>query len=493
MRVASPETFASQSYRLLPFRFERINDDRFLLINEVGEHCYLNCADLNDLVDGSLTTSGKTFQNLESKSFVYSEKNNFVLRAFSAKYRARKSFLFDGPALHIFVLTLRCENSCEYCQVTRRSPDAVKYDMPLSIAKQAVLRMFESPAENLTVEFQGGEPLLAYDVLKYIIELCIELNITEQKNLQFVVATSLQNIDMEMLEFFHLHNVHISTSVDGPQWLHQLNRPNSCSNSYEKTMHGLEMARSVLGHDRIAGMTTITRSSLTAIKTIIDEYVRLGFHSIFLRPLNMYGFAVKKENKVGYSSENFNKFYEQALKYIIEINQQGYRLDEVNAALALNNILTPQATGYVDMRSPCGDGTGVLVYNYNGKVYPSDESRMLVEMGDESLALGSVNESYQDLMSSSVLNTILHAGIAEALPGCSDCAYLPYCGANPIQNYSRYGDMIGHRTFSAFCAKQKFLYRYVFNLLQDKSNRTVFNSWLPHSLCQRAEEGLTNE
>jgi radical SAM protein with 4Fe4S-binding SPASM domain len=118
---------------------------------------------------------------------------------------------------------------------------------------------------------------------------------------------------------------------------------------------------------------------------------------------------------------------------------------------------------------------------------------MLVEMGDESLALGSVNESYQDLMSSSVLNTILHAGIAEALPGCSDCAYLPYCGANPIQNYSRYGDMIGHRTFSAFCAKQKFLYRYVFNLLQDKSNRTVFNSWLPHSLCQRAEEGLTNE
>lgn len=181
MRVASPETFASQSYRLLPFRFERVNDDRFLLINEVGEHCYLNCADLNNLVNGYLTTSGKTFQNLESKSFVYSENNNFALRAFSAKYRARKSFLFDGPALHIFVLTLRCENSCEYCQVTRRSPDAVKYDMPLSIAKQAVLRMFESPAENLTVEFQGGEPLLAYDVLKYIVELCIELNITEQK------------------------------------------------------------------------------------------------------------------------------------------------------------------------------------------------------------------------------------------------------------------------------------------------------------------------
>ncbi|MCL1073106.1 His-Xaa-Ser system radical SAM maturase HxsB [Shewanella dokdonensis] len=492
MRVNPPHTFSALSYQLLPFRFERINDDLFLLVNEVGENCYLNFEDLNDLIDGRLVTSGKVFQKLESKSFIYSENNNFSLRAFSAKYKARKSFLFDGPALHIFVLTLKCENSCEYCQVTRRSPDTVTYDMPLSIAKQAVLRMFESPAKNLTVEFQGGEPLLAFETLRYIVELCIELNETQQKNLQFVVATSLQNIDMEMLNFFHIHNIHISTSVDGPKWLHQLNRPNSCSNSYEKTICGLEMARSVLENDRIAGMTTITRSSLSEPKAIIDEYVRLGFHSIFLRPLNMYGFAVKKENKVGYSSDEFNKFYEQALKYIIKVNQQGYRLDEVNAVLALNNILTPRATGYVDMRSPCGDGTGVLVYNYDGKVYPSDESRMLVEMGDKSLALGSVNDPYQELISSSVLNTILQAGIAEALPGCSDCAYLPYCGANPIQNYSRYGDMIGHRAFSAFCAKQKFLYRYIFKLLDDKSHRAVFNSWLPHSICQTTEEALTN-
>lgn len=493
MKLYPPESFAPQTYRLLPFRFERVNDDRFLLVNEVGEFCYLNAVNLHNLVNGCLDTSASPFNILQARSFVFTEKNIFSLRAFSAKYRARKSFLFDGPALHIFVLTLRCENSCEYCQVTRKKPSAEKYDMPISVAKQAVLRMFESPAKNLTVEFQGGEPLLAFKVLKYIVELCSEVNKAQQKNLQFVVATSLQNIDREMLEFFHMYNVHISTSVDGPQWLHQLNRPNSCSNSYEKTIRGLKLARSILGNDHIAGMTTITRSSLSAAKAIIDEYVLLGFHSIFLRPLNMYGFAVKKENKVGYSSEDFNKFYMEALRYIIKINQQGYRLDEVNAALALNNILTPQATGYVDMRSPCGDGTGVLVYNYDGQVYPSDESRMLVEMGDKSLALGSISDSYQTLMSSNVLETILQAGIAEALPGCADCAYLPYCGANPIQNYSRYGDMVGHRRFNAFCKKQKFLYRYVFSLLEKKSNRTVFNSWLPNSLCQKAEEAITND
>ncbi len=164
----------------------------------------------------------------------------------------------------------------------------------------------------------------------------------------------------------------------------------------------------------------------------------------------MYGFAVKKENKVSYTSEEFNRFYFEALAHIIDANKQGYHLDEVNAALALNNILTPRPMGYVDMRSPCGDGTGVLVYNYNGKVYPSDESRMLVEMGDDSLCLGKASDSYQSLMSSEPIRRILNAGVAEALPGCSDCAYLPYCGVNPVQNLSRSGDMIGHRSFSSF-------------------------------------------
>ena len=34
----------------------------------------------------------------------------------------------------------------------------------------------------------------------------------------------------------------------------------------------------------------------------------------------------------------------------------------------------------MDLRSPAGAGMGVVVYNYNGNVYASDESRMLAEM-----------------------------------------------------------------------------------------------------------------
>ncbi|GLO63463.1 His-Xaa-Ser system radical SAM maturase HxsB [Vibrio sp. MACH09] len=477
-RFKAYEEFKPTGYRLLPFRFERLSSSSVLAVNEVGEFCYLTSKELVELIEGKLPTNGALFHELLSKSFVFTDGYSSIFRTYASKYRARKSFIKGGPALHIFVTTLRCDNSCEYCQVSRKGENKHQYDMSISDAEQFVYRMFESPSNDLTVEFQGGESLLAFEQFKFIVELCEKVNLNENKNLQFVITTNLQSIDNEKLAFCKEHDVHVSTSLDGPEWLHNINRPNSCRNSYELTIKGIDKTRTWLGDDKVAAMTTITKASLGASKAIVDEYVKHGFHSIFLRPLNMYGFAVKKENKVSYTSEEFNRFYFEALAHIIDANKQGYHLDEVNAALALNNILTPRPMGYVDMRSPCGDGTGVLVYNYNGKVYPSDESRMLVEMGDDSLCLGKASDSYQSLMSSEPIRRILDAGVAEALPGCSDCAYLPYCGVNPVQNLSRSGDMIGHRSFSSFCDKQKYLYKHVFELMKDESNKKVLMSWL---------------
>lgn len=490
MKIKPYSDFAHSSYTLMPFQFERLDGDCFLVVNDVGQYCHLNEQQLNSLINGELSTDNALFENLLSKSFVTVDNYSFSYRAFASKYRSRKSFINGGPGLHIFVLTLRCENSCEYCQVTRKKVQDVQYDMSKDVARQAVYRMFETPAKNITVEFQGGEPLLAFDMLRFIVELCEEINVTtnKDKKLQFVVATTLQQIDINMLSFMKDHKIHISTSLDGPEWLHNKNRPNSCRNSYAQTLKGIEMARSWLGDDSVAAMTTITNDSLGYAKQIIDEYVAGGFHSIFLRPLNMYGFAVKKEQKISYTSDEFNSFYVEALDYIIAINKGGYHLDEVNAALTLNNVLTPHPMGYVDMRSPCGEGIGVLVYNYNGKVYPSDESRMLHEMGDDSLILGDVSSSYQTLLSSKTMSEILNSGVAEALPGCAYCAYLPYCGTSPIQNLSMQGDMVGHRPSSIFCKRQKFLYRHLFGLLNEKSNLNIFGSWLTNH--SKLEDGI---
>jgi hypothetical protein len=43
------------------------------------------------------------------------------------------------------------------------------------------------------------------------------------------------------------------------------------------------------------------------------------------------------------------------------------------------------------MQSPAGEAWNVLVYNYDGDVYASDESRMLAEMKDWTFRLGNVH------------------------------------------------------------------------------------------------------
>src|SRR2546425_265282 len=90
---------------------------------------------------------------------------NYVLDMAATKLRTKKSFLNGFTKLHMFVLTLRCEHSCLYCQVSRQTEDRVRYDMSRETADKALDVMFSSPSPFLTLEFQGGEPFLAFSLM----------------------------------------------------------------------------------------------------------------------------------------------------------------------------------------------------------------------------------------------------------------------------------------------------------------------------------------
>lgn len=72
----------------------------------------------------------------------------------------------DGTALHIFVLTLRCNQNCTYCQATSRDENAQRCSMTKEMMANAVTLMFHSPSKHLTMEFQGGEPSLEPDLIQ---------------------------------------------------------------------------------------------------------------------------------------------------------------------------------------------------------------------------------------------------------------------------------------------------------------------------------------
>ena len=105
-----------------------------------------------------------------------------------------------------------------------------------------------------------------------------------------------------------------------------------------------------------SALMTTSRFSLGRFKEIIDEYVRLGFRNIFLRALNPYGFAKQYKDKIAYPVEDFISNFKEGFDYIIELNKKGIFFVEGYAALLLKRILTPFATGFVDLQSPAGVG-----------------------------------------------------------------------------------------------------------------------------------------
>ena len=484
MRFEGARAFTSTAdgYETLPFRHARLPGvpGRVLVTSIVGEHLLVSECEFEKLERGELDCNTDLYRDLRNRQIVCDLDRGPLLEGLRAQQRTRKHFAHEPPSLHIFVLTLRCDHRCHYCQVTPQPVGAAGYDMDGPTAMAALDRVFECNAEVLTIEFQGGESALAFGPLRRIVEEAERRASAARRRVRFVVATTLHLMNDDMLAFCRDHAIELSTSLDGPKRVHDACRPNATRDSFERTVEGIARARAVCGHDRVAALATITKRSLPFAREIVDTYVDLGFDSISLRPLSPYGFAARSQRRLGCTVDEYIRFYREALTYLVEVNLSGHAIEESYATLLLTRILTPFPTSYVDLQSPAAAGRNVLVYNYDGSVYVSDEARMLAAMGDDRFRMGSVHDPLETLMQSGAMSIIEEAGDAERLPGCSDCAFVPYCGADPVFHVATQNDPVGHRPTSEFCQRQIGLFQLFFELLagRDPDVLRVFLSWL---------------
>ena len=470
----------AQLYRLLPFRFTRIDSEE-LIVNEAGEFLFVPNGTVEALIRHRFPPNTPLYQTLKAKQFLFDGESSPNLDLLATKYRTKKSFLDGFTRLHIMVLTLRCEHSCLYCQVSRQTADRAAYDMSRETVLRSLALAMRSPSTHITLEFQGGEPLLAFDLLQFVVGNAKDLAARNGKILSLVVATNLAPATDEMLRYLRDENIMVSTSLDGPAFIHNANRPRIGNDSYELTIRNIKRARDYVGTENVSALMTTTQLSLKHPREIVDEFILQGFRSIFLRSISPYGFATKTARRTGYEPGDFLGFYRTALDYIISLNKEGTYLVENYAKILLTKILTPYPTGYVDLQSPAGAGISVRVYNYDGDVYASDEGRMLAETGDRTFRLGNVHrDTHTSLIESPAFPYLIAGSCNESLPGCADCAFQAYCGADPVFHHSTQGDAIGHRPTSAFCQKNMGIITLLFRKLRsaDRDLNRVFFSWI---------------
>ncbi len=449
-----------KNYSIINFR-SRIIKDKILLTSDSGKYIFLAKKEYDKILMNKINDS--LYKKLDEKGFLIKDNN---IEAEVKRYRSKNSFLFQGTSLHIIVPTLRCNLECIYCHASKRGANDKGYDMNEKTAKKTVDFIFQTPSNSITIEFQGGEPLLKFDIIRYIMKYAKEKNKITRKDLRFSLVSNFTLMTEDKLDYLIKENINLCTSLDGPEFLHNKSRPNNSYKLVTKWIKKIqqEYKKRKIKDRRVSALLTITKDTLKYPKEVIDEYVKFGIDKIHLRFLNNLGDARETWNNIAYTSDEFMEFWRKAANYIDKLNknQEIQIISERMLDIINTKVTKDYDPNYLDLRSPCGAVIGQMTYNYDGKIFSCDEGRMI---GEDLFVVGNVNKNtYKEVTTSSHACGLIMASTNDT-QSCDACAYKPYCGLCPVCNYAEQGNIIAKIPETNRCKIFKAQFDYYFENL----------------------------
>lgn len=175
------------------------------------------------------------------------------------------------PRTLILLVTQTCNLRCRYCYA-----DAGTYSMEgPAVIELALAQKAMDLANTLGIEsiqFFGGEPLLAIDLIKQIIAYCREKNYT----FHFGINTNGTCIDSAVATYLAAENIAVTVSIDGPASVHNCCRvfPNG-SGTLESALAGVELLQASnvpLRLQPVYSKRYIPLASIREIATFLSQY-----------------------------------------------------------------------------------------------------------------------------------------------------------------------------------------------------------------------------
>lgn len=231
-----------------------------------------------------------------------------------------KSIPHSYICLAYFILTEQCNLSCRYCFLGNGKKISKKANpMNEKIADDA-LRYFafqtqqdnEQFSDEKEIIFYGGEPLLNFPVLQYVIDRSayyIKNGLITPK-LKFSMVTNGLLLNEKIILFLKEHDVHTSVSIDSATELDNYDRIDKNGIS----IYGRLMKKLALAHKleyNIGLSITLTESLLNHIDDLIDFLQKYGLHSVCFNILHIApGYHIGDD------------YYEKATDFIIRFYEK---------------------------------------------------------------------------------------------------------------------------------------------------------------------------
>lgn len=131
----------------------------------------------------------------------------------------------------------KCNLNCTYCYLGEKKNTYMSFETAKRAVDIAVHEAKKQYDRTLLVYFIGGEPLMAYNVIREVVEYTKLICARNSLKCQFSTTINGTLVTDEIIDFFIENRFDLKVSLDGPEKVQDLNRKDYAGNgSFKKIM-----------------------------------------------------------------------------------------------------------------------------------------------------------------------------------------------------------------------------------------------------------------
>jgi uncharacterized protein len=308
-----------------------------------------------------------------------------------------------------------CNMRCKYCYGNGGTYSQNGY-MNFDTAVRAINWFARSsPQRKLSVIFFGGEPLLNFILIKYLVHYIENAGHLKHKQFEYSITTNGTIFNQEIIAFLNKHRFNVTISFDGDKQVQNYNRPMRDGRaSYRLVMRN--MKRFLKSREGNAFARVTITSGPWEWKNISQKLRKTGFRRYDYAPVTAH-----KSTLFALSDAEYGRLYDDLERQADDLIDN-YEADGPGAALRIWDTLL-SLKSYNKKYHGCGAGRSLLAISSSGKIYPCHRF-----VGNDRMCFGEIS-ALDYGMQDKFLD--VRSGLSDE---CKSCWARSNCGGGCLQN-----------------------------------------------------------
>ena len=334
-----------------------------------------------------------------------------------------------------------CNLKCTYCFAEEGEYKGKRSLMTYDVGKRAidfVIKM-SGPRKNIEVDLFGGEPLMAFDAVKKIVEYGKTQGKESNKNIRFTLTTNAMLLNDEIIDFIENNIDNIILSIDGRKEVNDRVRKRADGKgSYDIIMPKIKkMVQKRSDGKQYYARGTFTANNLDFYEDVM-HLVGNGFKEISFEPV-----VLKEGDELSIKQRDVSKILDEYDKLTEEMKT---RINTEDKFKFYHFAIDIDGGPCIYKRiSGCGAGHEYVSITPEGDIYPCHQF-----IGNKKFKMGNIMEQTFD---KTIGDEFKEAHVYNK-PKCKACWAKFYCsGGCQANNYNFNGDM--HIPYDIGCQMQK--------------------------------------